>query len=296
MEATLDNGSVINQEIPVAKRKGIAMQVKNPNAKFIEISLLTNRETLEDIKDINYKIWIHNTNTYYKNTISFEKNELAKTLIIKNDKLSKGINIVTIFDKNDTPILERLIFNHHKDLFFEPKVTSKSILGDSIATTISNPTNKKIFLSASFLPKETKSYAPDNSIISSFLLKPFIKGNIENADYYFENINRKKLNELDLLLLTQGWSKYNWNNLFNKPPITNFEFENGIDITVKLNTPLKKNQKILMKSIDNTNYRYGRSTLSLASAGVNKRWNMRRDYSSKVDTADFHSLPIIKAI
>ena len=59
-----------------------------------------------------------------------------------------------------------------------------------------------------------------------------------------------------------------------------------------------KDEKIntLMKSIDNTNYRYGRSTLSLASAGVNKRWNMRRDHSSKIDTADFHSLPIIKAI
>jgi DNA polymerase V len=60
----------------------------------------------------------------------------------------------------------------------------------------------------------------------------------------------------------------------------------------------KKDEKIkgLMRSIDSTNYRYGRSTLSLASAGVSKKWNMRRDHSSKIDTADFHSLPIIKAI
>jgi len=60
----------------------------------------------------------------------------------------------------------------------------------------------------------------------------------------------------------------------------------------------EKDEKIntLMKSIDNTNYKYGRSTLSLASAGVNKRWNIRRDHSSKIDTADFNSLPIIKAI
>ena len=52
---------------------------------------------------------------------------------------------------------------------------------------------------------------------------------------------------------------------------------------------------ILMKSIDNTNYRYGRSTLSLASAGVHKKWNMRRQHSSKIDTADFYCLPTIKA-
>ena len=34
----------------------------------------------------------------------------------------------------------------------------------------------------------------------------------------------------------------------------------------------EKDEKIksLMQSIDNTNYRYGRSTLSLASAGVHK--------------------------
>jgi DNA polymerase V len=58
----------------------------------------------------------------------------------------------------------------------------------------------------------------------------------------------------------------------------------------------EKDEKInsLMRSIDNTNYRYGRSTLSLASAGVQKKWNMRRQYSSKIDTADFYSLPRIK--
>ena len=60
----------------------------------------------------------------------------------------------------------------------------------------------------------------------------------------------------------------------------------------------EKDEKInnLMKSIDDTNYRYGRSTLSLASAGVHKKYNLKREYSSKIDTADFHSLPTIKTI
>ena len=59
----------------------------------------------------------------------------------------------------------------------------------------------------------------------------------------------------------------------------------------------EKDEKIksLMQSIDNTNYRYGRSTLSLASAGVQKKWNMKREYSSKIDTADFYCLPTIRA-
>ncbi len=58
----------------------------------------------------------------------------------------------------------------------------------------------------------------------------------------------------------------------------------------------EKDDKInsLMKSIDSTNYKYGRSTLSLASAGVQKRWSSKRQHYSKIDTADFHCLPTIK--
>ena len=77
----------------------------------------------------------------------------------------------------------------------------------------------------------------------------------------------------------------------------------GVMLTGLSNDTEKKNlfsserdEKInkLMKSIDNTNYRYGRSTLSLASAGVHKKWNMRREYSSKIDTADFYCMPKIR--
>ena len=73
----------------------------------------------------------------------------------------------------------------------------------------------------------------------------------------------------------------------------------GLSDSEKGNSLFKstKDDKIknLMQSIDNTNYRYGRSTISLASAGINKKWSMRRQYSSKIDTADFYSLPKILA-
>ena len=59
-----------------------------------------------------------------------------------------------------------------------------------------------------------------------------------------------------------------------------------------------KDEKInsLMKSIDKTNCKYGRSTISLASAGVQENWNMRKQHSSKIDTANFYCFPTIKAI
>jgi len=55
-----------------------------------------------------------------------------------------------------------------------------------------------------------------------------------------------------------------------------------------------KKTKNLMKSIDYTNFKYGRFTLSLAVAVSNKKWKTKRQHSSKIDTTDFDCLPIIK--
>jgi len=50
----------------------------------------------------------------------------------------------------------------------------------------------------------------------------------------------------------------------------------------------------LMKAIDYTNIKYGRHTLSIAQAGLKKKWNIKRQHSSKIDTACFDFLPIVK--
>ena len=49
-----------------------------------------------------------------------------------------------------------------------------------------------------------------------------------------------------------------------------------------------------MRSIDYTNFRYGRTTLSLATALSNKKWKTKKQYFSKIDTANFNYLPIVK--
>jgi len=55
----------------------------------------------------------------------------------------------------------------------------------------------------------------------------------------------------------------------------------------------KKREK-LMKAIDHTNTKYGRHALSIAQAGLKKRWNIKRQHSSKIDTACFDFLPTVK--
>ena len=65
---------------------------------------------------------------------------------------------------------------------------------------------------------------------------------------------------------------------------------------INLLTPiLEKKSKLLMKEIDYTNMRYGRHAISIANARVSKGWKMRKQHSSKIDTASFKYLPKVSA-
>ena len=49
-----------------------------------------------------------------------------------------------------------------------------------------------------------------------------------------------------------------------------------------------------MQAIDHANIKYGRNTLSIAQARLKKKWNIKRQHSSKIDTACFNFLPTIR--
>jgi len=50
----------------------------------------------------------------------------------------------------------------------------------------------------------------------------------------------------------------------------------------------------LMKAIDRTNFKYGRNALSIAQAGLKKKWNIKKKYGSEIDTACFKFLPTVR--
>jgi len=58
----------------------------------------------------------------------------------------------------------------------------------------------------------------------------------------------------------------------------------------------EEKRKKLMNAIDYTNNKYGRNSLSIAQARLRKKWNIKKEYSSKIDTACFDFLPTIKIV
>lgn len=253
-KVTLDNGSIIEKKLPNIKQKGISLTVNNPNTNITEFTFSTNEVTLPELLGKNYYFLIHNGNHYLKRQINFKKNVSTFSLIINNNKLPSGTNIITLFNHRNQAIAERVFFNYDKNTLFTT-VNTKVEQNNDNSTLVLNKEEKdseSYYLSASILPSETKSYSPSNTIFTKFLITPYIKGNIEQPSYYFKNINRKKLYNLDLLLLNQGWSKYNWHDIFNNSPNENYKHDKGITIQGTINSKIPKNSnQILLVSKEN---------------------------------------------
>ncbi len=250
--AILSNGTEITTTTPKPESKGISLIVSNKNNKEVTVNVVTNKETLKTISGKKYRILIHNTRNYRNFPFIFNEKNFNHALILKESELNAGINIITIFNDENKPIAERLIYIKSEELFENIRVSNTKIMrNDSVAVKLTNPSKEKIFISASFLPGNTIAYQPKNNIASTFLLKPYVNGNIQNPLKLLGKEYKRQTRDLDLLLLIQGWSKYNWNSIFNSPPKTYHVFENGIDLTARINKQLSSKQSILLSSRDN---------------------------------------------
>ncbi len=87
---------------------------------------------------------------------------------------------------------------------------------------------------------------------------------------------------------------YKYGYFYQKAGVILSKLNEAGEKELNLLTPIleKKSQK-LMKAMDLTNSKYGRNVISVAQAGINNSWKMRREHSSKIDTASFDSLPKI---
>lgn len=240
-KVTLENGKDFEQSLPAIKEVGVAISVNNIRDNRTIITLSVNNESISLFQDKEFKLLLHKDGKVKTIPVIFDK--ASKIIPIAQKDLFKGVNTVTLFNSKGQPILERMFFNSasskNYSLFVE-RIESDS---DSITYQLKSNSNigaELLDASVSVLPTQTVSYSPDHTIISALYLKPYLKGHIENPQYYFKNVDRKKKYELDALMVTQGWSRYSWDNIFNFPPKPSYDFENGIAINGFINKKVKK--------------------------------------------------------
>ncbi|MDD7915341.1 hypothetical protein [Polaribacter ponticola] len=140
------------------------------------------------------------------------------------DKLPEGIIAFTMMNSSKQPVAERLYFNErpesrikiglstNKNTYTQRELTKLNI------ETINNENEPvKANLSLLVLNKEQMGQMQNTrqNILSYFLLSSDLKGKIENPGFYFSKENTNH-NNLDALLLTQGWRKYHYTKPIQK--------------------------------------------------------------------------------
>ncbi len=238
--------------LPKADPRGIVLSVQ-PLKAHVGISVKTNAATLPAAKQRSYKLYIHNGYELKDIDLNFSNIPEIQLKINMTD-LFPGMNIFTLFDEDNHPIAERLYFNYTGITHQQKAAAIVRQLKDSVEIKLPiRQVDQSLFqnLSVSVLPADTKSYYHHENIISSLHLRPYLKSSIEQASYYFTGVTQKKQYELDQLLLTQGWSSYDWNTIFNAPPEYIHDFEVGVKYTINSNDP--KSKELLIYPNINTN-------------------------------------------
>lgn len=233
-EFTINNTN-FKIRIPLIKKQGITGAIQDLRDK-IGLILTTKFLNTGPVKD-PFMLTIHNGDSIKAVDISFQESSKVIKVFPKAD-LYPGVNMFTLFDPNGSPVLERLYFNHEGVEIHTVTPPVTEVINDSVIVDFSVKNIDAAYwnsLSISVLPEATETYKAHHNLPSYSLLSPYIKGPVENASYYFTNITPRKKYELDNLLITQGWSSYEWNTVINKPPGYLYDFEKGISYIVTPN-------------------------------------------------------------
>lgn len=135
---------------------------------------------------------------------------------IDKNKLFDGVNYVTLFDDQGRPLCERLIFKRPaKKLLIDAQANSQVYgprKGVNISISTKGDDNKNVGANMSVAVfRENGLQNEQLSHITGYLwLQADLKGHVESPDYYLENNTPDADQALDNLMLSQGWSQFDW--------------------------------------------------------------------------------------
>lgn len=232
--ARLDNYS---GEVPIPQPypKGIVMNIKYRDDK-VRITL---KHNLVGNSPPLYLMAHQEGNTFINTYV--EMNEPTIVLDIPNNKLPDGIFTLTIYDEQLQVYCERLIFvNYPEQIDLHISNNEHLYKRRKIVTLQVEAKNKEGFRQVgNFSLAVIKSGLdnPDNrtNFYTHYFLQNELKGQIEQPASYFEKKDLTALRKLDLLLMTHGWRKYEWNDIMlgNLPKIY-YPIENGLSFSGKV--------------------------------------------------------------
>ncbi|WP_375435897.1 hypothetical protein [uncultured Hymenobacter sp.] len=154
------------------------------------------------------------------------------TFTINKSQLLDGISHFTVFDAQQKPLCERLYFQQPKkklSITARPDKNQYS-LRDKVTIALATATQEAqrtgATLSMAVYRLDSLTTAPTTDINSYLWLTSDLKGAIENPEYYFTAASPEIAEAADNLMLTQGWSRFRWEEaLATTPPVFRYSPE-----------------------------------------------------------------------
>ncbi|MEJ5994911.1 hypothetical protein WG904_10825 [Pedobacter sp. Du54] len=180
-------------------------------------------------------------------TIAINLKNGFSNLKLAKSNFPDGIIHFTLFSPEQLPLNERQAFINHKQKIKLTLQTAQHTFQprDSISIEISASKEDGSPLSGTFALSVTdntqvKQTENENNMASYFLLQSNLKGNIEEAYWYFTNEEPSTSAALDQLLLTQSWVGYQWKEILKPLETPKFKAEKGNLIEGKVTGLLNK--------------------------------------------------------
>ena len=214
------SGIMSTYSLPQVKKQGIVMHVENgnPGRLFVMVSRSEFGKAAYNTVRVVAQM---NGHQVYNAVLNVEEGETTAPISKKN--LPPGILQITMFDSAGMPLAERLVFVSNYDVV-KPVVRLDSV------NLNTRGRNKYSFRLDDIAPASLSvavtnasvdgATGKEENILSSFLMTSDLKGYINEPGYYFAKKDSATLHHLDLLLMTQGWRRFEWKKLLANQPVS----------------------------------------------------------------------------
>ncbi|MEO6686679.1 MAG: TonB-dependent receptor plug domain-containing protein [Dyadobacter sp.] len=168
-----------------------------------------------------------------------------------------GITQLTLFDHLNQPVCERVIFIDHGDRLNvkinTQKKTYKLREKTEVEVTVTDSSGAPVETNLSVAVTDAGQIAQqpfDQNILSYLMLSSDLKGTIEQPSYYFDPTKEDRKIKVDILMITQGWRRFDWKDVLQETHTTPSRFvEQGFSIQGEVKRNSKKPAENVMLSV-----------------------------------------------
>ncbi|WP_345953802.1 MG2 domain-containing protein [Mucilaginibacter sp. PAMB04168] len=173
---------------------------------------------------------------------SFQLKGNTAVIAIPSGQLPAGIASLTLYDGEQKPNCERLMYIDNKqnaNLMIKtdkPDYTKREKVVLDINTTDNQGHSVPTHFSLTAVDATTVP-ADESNIIAYLMLQSELRGTIKHAARYFDTTNVQRQKQLDLLLLTHGWRDFIWKRLADTTLRIAYIPEQGISLSGSVKLP-----------------------------------------------------------